>query len=92
MRPRVAVANRRVAWRDEVLRETAICENRRVSAKTCPILQAHGDVDEIVNIGQMHKMKAALDEAGVENESIVVKGAGQNRHLHHCISPPSLIY
>ena len=36
------------------------------------ILQAHGDVDEIVDIGQMHKMKAALDEAGVENEAQVL--------------------
>lgn len=35
-------------------------ENRRVPAKTCPILQTHGDVDDIVDIGQMHKMKAAI--------------------------------
>jgi len=84
----MAVANCRVAWRDEVLRETAICENRRVSAKTCPILQAHGDVDEIVDIGQMHKMKAALDEAGVENESIVVKGAGHTFDLEKWCGKP----
>jgi acetyl esterase/lipase len=53
----------------------------RVSAKTCPMLQVHGDADETVDIEQMYKMKVALDAAGVENESLVVPGIGHTFSL-----------
>ncbi|MEI6500427.1 MAG: alpha/beta hydrolase [Armatimonadota bacterium] len=49
-----------------------------VSAQCCPVLLVHGDRDLLVPVEQSRLMKAALDEAGVENRLILVPGAGHN--------------
>ena len=41
-----------------------------------PFLIMHGDVDKIVPVAQSKELHAALKEAGVESELIVMKGAG----------------
>ncbi len=41
-----------------------------------PVLMIHGDQDNTVPLDQSERMLAALEEAGVKSELIVVKGAG----------------
>lgn len=49
-----------------------------VTKTSSPILLVHGQRDILVPQQQSELMKAALDEAGVENRLIVVPGAGHN--------------
>lgn len=41
-----------------------------------PVLMIHGDKDNTVPLDQSERMLAALEEAGVKSELVVVKGAG----------------
>lgn len=43
-----------------------------------PVLLVHGDRDKLVPLQQSLLMKAALDQAGVENQLVVVPNAGHN--------------
>jgi acetyl esterase/lipase len=47
-----------------------------VSADDPPVLLIHGDKDDLVPIDHSHNLKAELDKAGVENELLVIEGAG----------------
>lgn len=49
---------------------------RQVSAGDAPFLLVHGDADALVPIEHAHLMKAALDEAGVACELVVIPGGG----------------
>ena len=49
-----------------------------VSKDDPPILIVHGDADVVVPIQHGTVLKKALDEAGVENELLVVKGGRHN--------------
>ena len=46
-----------------------------VSADDPPVLLIHGDQDELVSISHSERLHAALDEAGVANELVVIEGA-----------------
>jgi acetyl esterase/lipase len=49
-----------------------------VSHDSAPVLILHGDKDEMVPVVQSQRLHARLDEAGVKNELITVKGAGHD--------------
>ncbi len=49
-----------------------------VNPENPPVLILHGDKDDLVPYGQSQKLRTRLDEAGVRNDLITVKGAGHD--------------
>jgi acetyl esterase/lipase len=49
-----------------------------VSKGNPPVLILHGDKDDLVPYSQSQRLHARLDEAGIRNEMITVKGAGHD--------------
>jgi acetyl esterase/lipase len=59
----------------------AVSPVNHVSANDPPVLLVHGDADELVDISNSEVMHAALNEAGVTTEFVVIKGAPHGRYL-----------